>query len=167
MALEMRDKGTIGCSYYVARDETLFFMEDLRMGTDALIEQLKLFISPTVVLLSTRALDDTVRCFDAHFNHARSDSENDPFSLPFVLEFRPPTEFSYDGAKFKLINLQIGAFGGPSVNFEVPGDEEHQSDSESYGYQARMMKLSSLVSTEGRITVPKKCVRIFNSLLTF
>lgn len=153
MALEMHDKGTIGCSYYVARDETLYFMEDIQMGTNDLIEQLKLFVSPTVVLLSTRAVDDTIKCFDPHFHPSANESRNDPFNLPFSLEFRPPAEFGYDAAKFKLINLRIGALEGPNVYFEVPGDEEYANASERCGHQAQMMKLSSLVSLEGRITV--------------
>ena len=32
MAVDMRDRGTIGCSYYVAREEKLYFMDDVRFG---------------------------------------------------------------------------------------------------------------------------------------
>ena len=152
MALEMRQNNTIGCSYYIARDETLFFMEDIQLGNTELINQLKLFVSPSVVLLSSRALDETVKCFDPHFSTAGNDSMSHPFDLPFALELRPPSEFSYEAARTKLVNLQIGALGGPSVKFVVPSDET-AAEPDEVGHQAKMMKLAALVSTEGQITV--------------
>lgn len=33
MAVDMRDRGTVGCSYYVAREEKLYFMEDVKFGS--------------------------------------------------------------------------------------------------------------------------------------
>lgn len=30
MAVNLTNSGTIGCAYYVARSETLYFMEDLK-----------------------------------------------------------------------------------------------------------------------------------------
>lgn len=32
MAVNMAERGTVGCAYYVARDEKLYFMEDVVMG---------------------------------------------------------------------------------------------------------------------------------------
>ena len=32
MAVDMRDRGTVGCCYYVAREETLYFMDDVKNG---------------------------------------------------------------------------------------------------------------------------------------
>lgn len=32
MAVNLTDRGTVGCAYYVARDEKLYFMEDVRLG---------------------------------------------------------------------------------------------------------------------------------------
>ena len=32
MSLDMRDRGTVGCCYYIARHEKLYFMEDVRLG---------------------------------------------------------------------------------------------------------------------------------------
>jgi len=33
MAVDMRERGTVGCSYYVAREEKLYFMEDVKFGS--------------------------------------------------------------------------------------------------------------------------------------
>ena len=62
-------------------------------------------------------------------------------------------EFSYDGARTKLVNLQIGALCGPRVIFNVPEDSEDWDQTSNLGHKARMMRLSSLVSTDGRLTV--------------
>lgn len=32
MAVNMTERGTVGCAYYVARNEKLYFMEDVVMG---------------------------------------------------------------------------------------------------------------------------------------
>jgi DNA mismatch repair protein MSH5 len=32
MAVDMTPRGTVGCCYYVAREERLYFMEDIQIG---------------------------------------------------------------------------------------------------------------------------------------
>ena len=32
MAIDMRDRGTLGCAYYIAREEKLFLVEDIKIG---------------------------------------------------------------------------------------------------------------------------------------
>jgi len=54
MAIEMKDRGSIGCAYYIAREEKLCLMEDMKMGTIETVETLKIHVQPTVVLISTR-----------------------------------------------------------------------------------------------------------------
>lgn len=55
MAVEMRERGTIGCAYYVAREETLYLVEDIKMASIDIVDTLKLHAQPTVVLISTRS----------------------------------------------------------------------------------------------------------------
>lgn len=75
MAVDVRDRGTVGCCYYVARDEKLYFMEDMKLGGVDVVDacewmkcpissvltrvSVKLFIEPTVILVPGRA-DDAV-----------------------------------------------------------------------------------------------------------
>lgn len=75
MAVDIRDRSTVGCSYYVASEEKLYFMEDMKIGGPDVIEActvstscckartdmktVKLYIEPTVLLVSTR-MDDTI-----------------------------------------------------------------------------------------------------------
>lgn len=55
MALDMQKHGTVGCAYYTAREQTLYLMEDSRMGGIEVVETLKLAIVPTIILISTKA----------------------------------------------------------------------------------------------------------------
>lgn len=69
MAIDIKERGTVGCAYYVAREERLFCMEDIVNGGNDVTETcnyhgshliglltilVKLEIQPTVVLLSLR-----------------------------------------------------------------------------------------------------------------
>lgn len=38
MAVNVSNKGTVGCAYYVARNETLYFMEDVGAGGTAIVD---------------------------------------------------------------------------------------------------------------------------------
>jgi DNA mismatch repair protein MSH5 len=38
MAVDMTPRGTVGCCYYVARDEKLYFMEDIQCGDVHIID---------------------------------------------------------------------------------------------------------------------------------
>jgi hypothetical protein len=57
MAIDMRDRGTLGCAYYIAREEKLFLMEDIKLSGLDIVDTLKLHASPTVVLISTKSDD--------------------------------------------------------------------------------------------------------------
>lgn len=41
MAVDLTDRGTIGCAYYVAQTETLYFMEDVQMGDAEMVDACK------------------------------------------------------------------------------------------------------------------------------
>jgi DNA mismatch repair protein MSH5 len=41
LAVDMRDRNTVGCAYYVAKDEKLHFMEDVKCGDVETIEARK------------------------------------------------------------------------------------------------------------------------------
>lgn len=61
MAIELK-RGTVGCAYYVAREEKLFLMEDVRMAGVDLVDTLKLHIEPTVILINVRSDEDLELC---------------------------------------------------------------------------------------------------------
>ncbi len=55
MAIDMRGTGTIGCAYYIARQEKLCLMEDIKLAKLDIVDTLTLHVQPTVILISNRA----------------------------------------------------------------------------------------------------------------
>ena len=47
MAVDMKPRGTVGCAYYVAAQEKLYFMEDIELGGPDVIEARKLLKYPS------------------------------------------------------------------------------------------------------------------------
>lgn len=50
MAVELKERGTIGCAYYVAREEKLCMMADISMAGLDMIDTLKVNVEPTGML---------------------------------------------------------------------------------------------------------------------
>jgi DNA mismatch repair protein MSH5 len=157
MAVDMTPRGTVGCCYYVAREEKLFFMEDIQFGNVDVVDTLRVFISPTVVLVSTKIYDTVIDSFDPEARSSGSmTADNDQFRLPFLLEVRPPSEFYYSAARSKLVSLQLGEDDGTRVSFNVPGElgvDNHREEDNVAGQQGQLLRLAGWVDIESRITV--------------
>jgi hypothetical protein len=54
MAIDIRDRDTVGCAYYVAQQQSLICMEDIVGGGTEVLDVLKLDIQPTILLVSPR-----------------------------------------------------------------------------------------------------------------
>ena len=119
---------------------------------------MRLFIDPTVILVSTKVDDSVIDRFDPDARHSESmGSDNDQFRLPFLLEMRPPSEFYYDTAKSKLVNLGLHGPSGPQVSFNVPGEPTAVGglDTENAaGRQGQLLRLAGWIDLESRVTVP-------------
>jgi DNA mismatch repair protein MSH5 len=116
----------------------------------------KTFIEPTVVLVSVRIDDAVINCFDPEARSSESVSgDNDQFRLPFLLEMRPPSEFSYDSAKIKLVSLPLDEDNGSSVRFHIPGEliQVGESVEDGTGQQGRLLRLAGRVDIDSRTTV--------------
>lgn len=55
LAIDMREKDIVGCSYYIAREEKLYVMQDIKMAGLDVINTLKFRAQPTLILISTRS----------------------------------------------------------------------------------------------------------------
>ncbi|KAH7414103.1 muts domain V-domain-containing protein [Phaeosphaeria sp. MPI-PUGE-AT-0046c] len=157
MAVDLTTRGTVGCCYYVARDEKLFFMEDIRFADVDVVDALRTFIDPTIILVSTKIDDTVIDRFDPEARSSGSTSgETDQFRLPFLLEVRPPNEFTYIAAKGKLVSLHLGEEFGPRISFNVPGElvaNDRSVDDNAAGQQGQLLRLAGWIDMESRVTV--------------
>lgn len=156
MSVDLTTRGTVGCCYYVARDEKLFFMEDIQCGDVDVIDAVRIYIDPTVILVSTKIDEAVIDCFDHEGKIGSSISgDNDQFRLPFLLEVRPPSEYLYDAARSKLVNLRLGEENGPRVRFNIPGERganEHDEESIA-GKQDQLLRLAGWIDVDSQATV--------------
>ncbi|KAF2764623.1 hypothetical protein EJ03DRAFT_391948 [Teratosphaeria nubilosa] len=138
-------------------------MEDVQFGGADMVDSLKLFIDPTVILVSSKCDDGVLDRLDPEMRDGRAMSvdgrSTDQTRLPYLLECRPNAEFGYDAARNKLVNLRIGQRDGPRVTFVVPGDvvaetDNHDDPEHSFaGHQGALLRLSGWINIESRTTV--------------
>ncbi|TVY20089.1 MutS protein-like [Lachnellula arida] len=156
MAIDMKG-GTIGCSYYIAREEKLCMMQDIKYGGLDIVDTLKLHAQPTRILISTRSeekleehLSKDARRID------RGDEANDVFGS-YVLDSQQSTDFKFDSAKNKLVNLELGVDETPNIVFAVPGDdmagEAIRGEHGGTGRQGRLMRLAGWIDLDSCLTV--------------
>ncbi|KAF2748154.1 hypothetical protein M011DRAFT_422382 [Sporormia fimetaria CBS 119925] len=158
MAVDLRERGTVGCCYYVAREETLYFMEDVKIGGLEVVDILKSYIEPTVILVSTKSDESVIESLDPEAKDGSSDTGSyDQFRLPYVLDVRPAAEFSYEGAKSKLAGLQLQQDNVPNFTFVMPGDvvavEGVVESRDAAGRQAQLLRLAGCIDIDSRISM--------------
>ncbi|KAL1306915.1 hypothetical protein AAFC00_005558 [Neodothiora populina] len=158
MAIDVKDRGTVGCAYYVAAEEKLYFMEDVKLGGADIVEALKIFIEPTLILHPVRLDDEILDVLDPE-RHNVDDGNGTTFDLSNICTPRPNSDFNFETAKTKLINLDLGDLRGPRVTFVVPGDVIADANSgpggeyEFVGREGTLLKLAGWIDVESRFTV--------------
>lgn len=126
-------------------------------------DAVKLFINPTVILLSTKIDDKVIERIDPEAGSAESMSgDNDQFRLPFLLEVRPPSEFYYDAARIKLVNLNLSDEQDTQINFSIPGElaaGHNVDDDKMIGQQGQLLRLAGWIDTDSRVSVSSNSQR--------
>ncbi|KAF7512474.1 hypothetical protein GJ744_001409 [Endocarpon pusillum] len=152
MAIDRQQKGTVGCAYYVASNETLYCLQDVIDGSLEALETLKIDIRPTIVLLSPR-VDPEDNDSEATRRLGRGSLVGDVGSeppLPYQVDIRPSQEFAYEGTKTKLISLESAIARNDGTIFLVPGDAstyDDEQDHENFGSTTRQGKLLRAILT--------------------
>lgn len=70
MAIDLRDRGTVGCCYYVAMEEKLYLMEDVKHGGLEIVQACKtiiLGIQPSLAIDFKRVSKITNRTYNHSF----------------------------------------------------------------------------------------------------
>jgi DNA mismatch repair protein MSH5 len=74
----------------------------------------------------------------------------------YVLNPQPSGNFSYEAAKSKLVNLELGADDAPDIIFTTPGDDlsgDVGYGQASMGHQGRLMRLGGWIDLDSTLTV--------------
>jgi DNA mismatch repair protein MSH5 len=88
-----------------------------------------------------------------------SSPADDRLPLPYRLDHRPNPEFSYEGAKNKLVNLQSIPTDREQVRFLIPGESLTYDDGQDYdefgstSRQGKLLRISGWINIDSRVSV--------------
>ena len=148
-AIDVRNNSTVGCCFYVAREEKMYVSGDMKLGGLQIVEKckymsmikrlpsltggkVKQYAQPTVVLAPTRINDDVEMFLNPTKVSDGPSEQATVFQDAHVYESRPAHEFAYDSSRTKLEDLlhSIEELHRNSVDamshmsFVAPGDED-------------------------------------------
>ncbi|CAL5870624.1 uncharacterized protein PFLUO_LOCUS4863 [Penicillium psychrofluorescens] len=154
-AIDMKDYGTVGCSYYSTDEEKIYLLGDTRLGGMETIEALLLQIRPTVILTPPR-----VDLLDAQDQRQNLAQENESSAyLPYQVDVRPTSEFNHASAQSKLVSLELSSTHEERLRFFVPHDgiaAPDEVNAEDMGFtlqEGRLLHISSSVDMENPVTI--------------
>jgi DNA mismatch repair protein MSH5 len=84
---------------------------------------------------------------------------SDHFPLPYRVDYRPNLEFSYEGAKNKLVNLQSIPKGEEGVRFLIPGDSPTYDNGQGHdevgstSRQGKLSRISGWINLDSRVSL--------------
>ncbi|KAG8626256.1 hypothetical protein KVT40_005201 [Elsinoe batatas] len=159
MAINVKERGSVGCAYYVARDEKLYCMEDVKQGGPEIVDALKSFVSPTSIIVPFNLDESVLDLIDIQRNNVDGDgNHSEPPGLPYTVDFRVSGDFKYEAARDKLVNLRIGHRHGPRVTLMVPGDIAATDEPDDFGEETanrvnNLLSLGCSVNVESHLSI--------------
>ncbi|KAG2415426.1 hypothetical protein HFD88_006617 [Aspergillus terreus] len=154
VAIDIRNSGTVGCSYYSAQEETLYLLGDLQSAGAEVVDSLILQTKPTVLLTSPRV--DSV---DSPDNRGLGQDASTHSYLPYQLDARPSQEFNYVNARNKLAAFEISSTHENRIRFLVPHNglvdtEELDTDNLDFTLQeGRLLHMASSIDMANAVTI--------------
>ena len=120
---------------------------------------MKIFIEPTIILVSSK-VDDAVLDKLEPERRNMSDGDSTVYGMPALCSPRPVSEFSYESAKGRLAGLKLDREDGPKITFVTPGDliaennEEHiAGDAAVESRQGQLLRLAGWIDVDSRVTI--------------
>ncbi|KAH0424792.1 MutS domain V [Colletotrichum camelliae] len=144
MAVDVKEKGALGCAYYRTSEDTIYLLRDAP-GTDllTLINFLMVHIEPTVVVLPLKMPDEVVRFFEEHKAVPR---EDDPEIERYLLRTVGSIEFNHQASIDKLIDLPP-ILSGPIVVNTAPSRLPNDA-AQGECRNIKLMRLGSFVDLD-------------------
>ncbi|KAI3331791.1 muts domain V-domain-containing protein [Xylariaceae sp. AK1471] len=154
MAIDMRDHGsqgsTLGCTYYVVLEQTLYLLEDVAMAGVDLVETLLLHAQPTTVLISSRAPEALAQFLE------RGSQDVNGNRGAYILRNVNSTDFRYETGKNRLLDLQLGMAGPQSMLYTSVVDDTVLEDDDNKGQgsrQGQLMRLAASINLDSQFTI--------------
>ncbi|RMD45070.1 hypothetical protein DV735_g190, partial [Chaetothyriales sp. CBS 134920] len=134
-------------------------MEDVPRGGQAALEQLKVDLQPTLILLSTRA-EALASTLDDRKASASSLVDTDPDSLPLPYEVQvlPSPEFNFEGALSRLAYFEPSLLA-MRTRLIIPGDAisgEGNLEPSKFGFsdrEGRLLQVSSGLDLDSKTSI--------------
>ncbi|KAJ5634012.1 DNA mismatch repair protein MutS core [Penicillium herquei] len=154
-AIDIKNHGTVGCSFYSAEKETLYLLGDSPSGGAETVEALITQIKPTVILTPPRVDILAIRGQKQSLAH-ESDSSS---YLPYQIDVCPTQDFSISSAQSRLVTLDVSSSHEDRIRFFVPhngltGSEEVNPEEMGFTlHEGRLLHISSSVDMENPATM--------------
>ncbi|KAI9036427.1 MutS family protein MSH5 [Aspergillus affinis] len=172
VAIDTRDSGTVGCSYYSAREEKLYMLGDMQSSGTDVIDTIIFQTKPTVILASPRvdyvhgqgrsgSEQDNSKNFQyIHMESAKNNSIAGSESyLPYQIDIRPSQEFGHASAMSKLVSLDVSSKHEERIRFLVPHAgifDPDQMDTESLDFtlqEGRLLHMGGSIELQNTVTM--------------
>jgi DNA mismatch repair protein MSH5 len=160
LAIDMQKNRTLGCAYYVAREEKLFVMQECILSDVTVIETLKLYVEPTVILLPARIEDSIWEYLNTDQKGGELESLDETgnyFQAPYSLEMKASKEFKFENGRSRLLGLHLGQDQIGSNHFEVPGHyntPDGMGDvSHDFGIQEELLRMSGTIDIRNELSI--------------
>ncbi|PLB43783.1 DNA mismatch repair protein Msh5 [Aspergillus steynii IBT 23096] len=154
VAIDTRDSGTVGCSYYSAREEKLYMLGDMQSSGTDIIDTIIFQTKPTVILASPR-----VEYLHGQGRLGLDIDESSDSYLPYQIDVRPSQEFGHASAISKLVSLDISSRHEEQIRFLVPHaglvDADHM-DTESLDFtlqEGRILHMGGSIEIQNTVTM--------------
>ncbi|KAL1862522.1 hypothetical protein VTK73DRAFT_6755 [Phialemonium thermophilum] len=154
MAVSLRDRGTLGCAYYVAADEALFLHEDTAMAGMELVETLLLQAQPTTVIVTNREPESLMDYLESG-SPGESGYPADATGRS-LLRIVGPSEFNYDAARDRLLHLDLELCVPLSTVVGSATKDDLGTDTEGGVHgcvQSRMLRLAARIDLDSRLSI--------------
>ncbi|KAH0498691.1 hypothetical protein TgHK011_005931 [Trichoderma gracile] len=113
VAIDVREKGAIGCSVFSAADGVLKIANDIPMANENVAEEFLNYAQPTTILMSRRVPESILTVVEKHVETSTQDLH---------LRLMPSSDFSHAFACEELSSL--GSNGGSSLQSASPSNAE-------------------------------------------
>jgi len=151
MGLDVNKDGRVGCSYYVAIDETLFIEEDIPMGGIEAVGTLLLQAQPTTILIPNRAPDELVQFLELDAQRYDDGESTSEMRGSYILRYLAGAEFDCDSGKEALVSLDLD--GPKQDTLKVISPDDDSLDCISSANNSKLVRMAENIDLGSHLSI--------------